>query len=81
MDPKLTSPSTAAVLTWLDPTDRPRVDAAGSGIYRAVHHDSVDALRREVRRMHPTAVLMSVGRSLSNHAPGVARLIREFLGG
>jgi AraC-like DNA-binding protein len=78
MDLKLTSPSAAAVLTWLDPTDRPRVDAAGSGIYRAVHHDSVDALRREVRRVRPAAVLMSVGRSLPDHALGVARLIREF---
>ncbi|MCX5762379.1 MAG: helix-turn-helix domain-containing protein [Gemmatimonadetes bacterium] len=71
-------PSTAAVLTWLDPTDRPRVDAAGSGIYRAVHHESVDALRREVRKTRPAAVLMSVGRSLSDHAPRVARLVREF---
>ena len=55
MDLKLTSPSAVAVLTWLDPTDRPRVDAAGSGIYRAVHHDSLDALRREVRRVNPAA--------------------------
>ena len=78
MSPQFASSSTAAVLTWLDPTERPRVDAAGTGIYRAVHHDSVDALRREVRRTHPAAVLMSVGRSLSDHAPGVARLIREF---
>ncbi|MEK7239797.1 MAG: helix-turn-helix transcriptional regulator [Gemmatimonadota bacterium] len=78
MTARFASSSTAAVLTWLDPTDRPRVDAAGSGIYRAVHHDSVDALRRGVRRAHPAAVLMSVGRSFSDHAPGVARLIREF---
>ena len=78
MTARYASPSTAAVLTWLDPGDRPRVDAAGSGIYRAVHHDSVDALRREVRRLHPAAVLMSVGRCVSDHSPGVARLIREF---
>lgn len=78
MSAQYPSASTAAVLTWIDPTDRPRVDAAGAGIYRAVHHDSVDALRREVRRTHPAAVLMSVGRPLTDHAPGVARLIREF---
>jgi len=71
-------PPPAAVLTWVDPFDRPRVDAAGNGIYRAVHHETVDALRREVRRAAPAAVLMSVGRPLSDHAPGVARLVREF---
>jgi len=71
-------PSPTAVFTWVDPADRPRVDAAGSGVYRAVHHESVDALRREVRRASPAAVLMSVGRPLTDHAPGVARLVREF---
>lgn len=78
MSARFAPPSTAAVLTWVDPFDRPRVDAAGSGVYRAVHHDSVDALRREVRRAAPAAVLMSVGRPLADHAPGVARLVREF---
>lgn len=78
MSARFAPPSTAAVLTWLDPGDRPRVDAAGSGVYRAMHHDSVDSLRRDVRRTHPAAVLMSVGRSLSDHAPRVARLVREF---
>ena len=68
----------AAVLTWLEPMDRPRVDAAGSGIYRAVHHETVDTLLREVRRTRPAAVLMSVGRTLSEQAPRVARMIREF---
>ncbi|HEY3287606.1 MAG TPA: helix-turn-helix transcriptional regulator [Gemmatimonadaceae bacterium] len=73
------APSLApAVLTWVEPNDRPRVDAAGSGVYRAVHHDSVDALRHEVRRIAPAAVFMSVGRPLTDHAPGVARLVREF---
>ncbi len=69
---------TPSVFTWVDPGDRPRVDAAGSGVYRAVHHDSVDALRHDVRRGAPAAVFMSVGRSLSDHSPGVARLVREF---
>ncbi|MHB8838833.1 MAG: helix-turn-helix transcriptional regulator [Gemmatimonadaceae bacterium] len=66
------------MFTWVDPNDRPRVDAAGSGVYHAVHHDSVDALRHEVRRTAPAAVFMSVGRPLAAHAPGVARLVREF---
>jgi AraC-like DNA-binding protein len=78
MTARFAPPSTAAVFTWVDPPDRPRIDAAGGGIYRAVHHESVDALRREVRRAAPAAVLMSVGRPLSDHAPGVARLVREF---
>lgn len=78
MTARFAPPSTASVLTWVDPCDRPRVDAAGSGVYRAMHHDSVDALHREVRRSAPAAVLMSVGRPLSEHVPGVARLVREF---
>jgi AraC-like DNA-binding protein len=54
------------------------VEAAGSGVYRAIHHDSVDALRHDVRRSTPTAVFMSVGRQLTTQAPSVARLVREF---
>lgn len=78
MAARLAPPPSPAVHTWVDPTERPRVDAAGSGVYRAVHHDSVDALRHEVRRTAPAAVLMSVGRPLSEYAHGVARLVREF---
>jgi len=78
MTARFAPPSAAAVFTWVDPLERPRVDAAGSGIYRTIHHDSVDALHREVRRTAPAAVLMSVGRPLTQHVPGVARLVREF---
>lgn len=78
MTARFAPPPTTAVFTWVEPADRPRVDAAGSGIYRAVHHDSVEALRKEVRRVAPAAVFMSVGRPLNDHAPRVARLVREF---
>ena len=79
MTARFAPPSTAAaVLTWLEPMDRPRVDAAGSGLYRAVHHETVDGLLREVRRTRPAAVLVSVGRTLSEQAPRVARMVREF---
>jgi AraC-like DNA-binding protein len=78
MTARLAPRPSPAVHTWVDPTERPRVDAAGSGVYRAVHHDSVDALRNEVRRTAPAAVLMSVGRPLAEYAHGVARLVREF---
>jgi AraC-like DNA-binding protein len=71
-------PPSAAVFTWVDPGDRPRVDAAGSGVYCAKHHDSVDTLRQEVRREAPAAVFMSVRPTLAAQAPGVARLVREF---
>lgn len=75
---RYTASPAPAVFTWVDPTERPRVDAAGNGVYRALHHESVDALYREVRRTAPAAVVMSVGRPLMRHAPGVARLVREF---
>ncbi len=78
MTARFAPPPSPAVFTWVDPGDRPRVDAAGSGVYHTVHHDSVEALRHQVRRGAPAAVFMSVGRPLSDQAPGIARLVREF---
>lgn len=78
MNSRFAPPRCPSVFTWVEPIDRPRVDAAGSGVYRAIHHDSVDALRHGVRRAAPAAVLMSVGRPLTTQAPSVARLVREF---
>jgi AraC-like DNA-binding protein len=62
----------------VDPAERVRVEAAGSGVYRTIHHDSVDTLRHDVRRSAPAAVFMSVGRRMTAQAPSVARLVREF---
>lgn len=78
MTVRFPAPPATAVFTWVDPGDRQRVDAAGCGLYRAVHHDSVDTLRQQVRRTAPAAVFMSVGRPMSDHTQGVAKLVREF---
>lgn len=78
MSARIAAASDTAVFTWVDPGERPRVDAAGCGVYRAVHHDSVDTLRQDVRRTAPAAVFMSVNRPLSEQARGVAMLVREF---
>jgi len=68
----------AAVATMLDPTDRARVDAAGIGVYRALHRDSLDDVFRDLRERPIGAVLVSVCRCADRDAAKIARLVREF---
>ena len=68
----------AAVATMLDPTDRARVDAAGIGVYRALHHDTLDDVFRDLRERPIGAVLVSVCRCGDHDAAKIARLVREF---
>ena len=68
----------AAVATMLDPHERPRVDAAGIGVYRALHRDSLDDVFRDLRERPIGAVLVSVCRCADRDAAKLARLVREF---
>ena len=70
--------SLAAVATMLDPTERARVDAAGIGVYRALHRDSLDDVFRDLRERPIGAVLVSVCRCADRDAAKIARLVREF---
>lgn len=70
--------SLAAVATILDPAERARVDAAGVGVYRALHHDSLDDVFRDLRERPIGAVLVSVCRCADHDAAKIARLVREF---
>ncbi|HWE40993.1 MAG TPA: helix-turn-helix domain-containing protein [Gemmatimonadaceae bacterium] len=70
--------SLAAVATMLDPAERARVDAAGVGVYRALHHDSLDDVFRDLRERPIGAVLVSVCRCADHDAAKIARLVREF---
>ena len=70
--------SLAAVATMLDPTERARVDAAGIGVYRALHRDSLDDVFRDLRERPIGAVLVSVCRCADREAAKLARLVREF---
>jgi len=70
--------SLAAVATMLDPAERARVDAAGIGVYRALHRDSLDDVFRDLRERPIGAVLVSVCRCADRDAAKIARLVREF---
>jgi AraC-like DNA-binding protein len=66
------------VATILTPAERIRVDAAGEGLYRSIHRDSVDDVMRDVREARAAAVVLSV--SYCERAPSepVATMVREF---
>ena len=66
------------VTTVLTPAERIRVDAAGEGLYRSIHRDSVDDVMRDVRDARAAAVVLSV--SYCERAPSepVATMVREF---
>ena len=72
-------PLTAPVVTVLEPEERLRVDAAGAGLYRAIHRDSVADAHEELKRRRVSAMLVSVarcGRELGDRR--MATLVREF---
>jgi len=75
-------PSDKAILgsiaTVLLPSERPRVDAAGEGIYYTLHRDSLDDVRRDLRERRVSAVLLSVARCSRTDIGRMARLVREF---
>lgn len=68
----------AAVATMLEPAERARVDAAGVGLYRALHRDSLDDVFRDLRERPIGAVLVSVCRCADRDTAKIARLVREF---
>ena len=78
MLPHTTRVSLAPVTTILTPAERIRVDAAGEGLYTALHRDSVDDVIRDLKERHAAAVLVSVTRCGSRDAMQVATLVREF---
>jgi AraC-like DNA-binding protein len=69
----------AAVATVLTPAERLRVDAAGEGLYRAIHRDTVDDVIRDLKERRAGAVLVSVARCSDSHAASrIATVVREF---
>ncbi len=68
----------APVLTVLDPDERTRVDAAGAGLYRAIHHDSVADALEDLKRRRVSAVLLSVVRCGRHFDRRTATVVREF---
>ena len=78
MLPSTSHPTLAPVTTILTPAERIRVDAAGEGLYTALHRDSVDDVIRDLKEKRAGAVLVSVSRCGSRDATQVAMLVREF---
>ena len=68
----------APVLTVLDPDERLRVDAAGAGLYRAIHRESVADALDEIKRRRVSAVLLSVVRCGRQADGRMATMVREF---
>lgn len=71
-------PVLTPIATMLLPSERPRVDAAGEGLYRALHRDSIDDVVRDLKEQRVSAVLVSVSRCADGEVARVARLVREF---
>ena len=68
----------APVTTILTPAERIRVDAAGEGLYTALHRDNVDDVVRDLKERHAAAILVSVARCGQRDVNQVAMLVREF---
>lgn len=66
------------ITTILTSEERIQVDAAGQGLYRATHRDSVEDVLRDLKGRTVNAVLVSVTKCQLKEAPRVARLVKEF---
>jgi len=65
------------VTTILTPSERSAVDAAGHGLYRAVHRSSLDEVRRDLREQSATAVLLSLACCTPRDAIRMAGILRD----
>ena len=66
------------VTTVLTPDERMRVDAAGQGVYRAWHRETLEDVMRDLRHCRAAAIIVSTARCPANDVAKVARLVREF---
>jgi AraC-like DNA-binding protein len=71
-------PSSTTVAAVLMPGERPRVDAAGNGLFAVLHRDSIPDAVRAVRERPVDAVLVSVHRCGLDQMELVGHLVREF---
>jgi AraC-like DNA-binding protein len=68
----------SAVATVLHPSERARVDAAGDGVYRAIHRQTLDEVVHDLRSQRVRALIVSVARCGPAECSHLARLVREF---
>jgi AraC-like DNA-binding protein len=72
------TPGLTPVATVLLPPERAPVDAAGEGLYRTLHRDSLDDAMHDLKAHRAKAVVISVACCSGSEAPKVAQLVREF---
>ena len=72
------SESVTQITTVLTPGERQRLDAAGEGIYRSIHRESVADVVRDVREARAAAVVLSVRYCERMSSEVVATMVREF---
>lgn len=65
------------VTTILTPSERSAVDAAGHGLYRAMHRSTLDEVRRDLEQRTATAVLVSLACCSPRDAIRMAAILRE----
>jgi AraC-like DNA-binding protein len=78
MTSTITRQSLTPVATVLLPPERLRVDAAGEGLYRTLHRDSLDDAMHDLKAHRAHAVVISLACCGSSEAAKVAQLVREF---
>jgi AraC-like DNA-binding protein len=76
--PYAASPTATTVAAVLMPGERPRVDAAGNGLFAVLHRDSIPDAVRAVRERPVDAVLVSVHRCAPEQMDVLGHLVREF---
>lgn len=64
--------------TLLTPDERLRVDAAGMGVYQAVHRHSIEEIARDLHLNRVTAMVLSANCFEQQALPKIARMVREF---
>ena len=69
---------TAPISTMLHPDERPRVDAAGAGLYQAIHRDSLKEVLRDLKERRIAAVVVSAARCERSESKRLAAVVREF---
>lgn len=67
-----------AIATMLTPDERLRIDAAGGGLYRAYHRESVDDLVQDLKARPIRALVVSVSCCDDRATARLAKVVREF---
>jgi AraC-like DNA-binding protein len=66
------------IATVLLPGERPRVDAAGEGLYQTLHRNSLDDAMQDLKTHRAHAVVISVACCGASTVSKLAQLVREF---